>query len=313
MLGGRMPPAPPAKFLRRPTPRRVLLLLGCVLVTASALTLSAGERGTPDDAAASATTTGGAKRHWRATARNVGLVAGGVVALLFAIRVLERKLNQQESEWLHPEDDGWDIGDEYPYCTEPPATESFTWDLREPVDLTVALLRQLEWKRFEELVCAYYEAVGFAPQPTRTGGRGGVDINLYEPDRHRPKAYVQCKAWVEPEAALKLLRALSAAMAADGVLSGEFVTAGSFPDGVRAWAKERSITMIDGTEFVAKFLTLPIEQRDRILRHVTRDDFRTPTCPNCEVRMVLQTADTGSFWRCPNFPRCQRQITMRTG
>jgi restriction system protein len=109
------------------------------------------------------------------------------------------------------------------------------------------------------------------------------------------------------------VHALAAAMRADDVAAGEFVTAGELADGVRATAGERSITMIDGTELVAKFLTLPIEHRDGILRYVTRDDFRTPTCPNCDVKMVIQTADTGDFWRCPNVPGCQRTIKMRAG
>jgi restriction system protein len=282
---------------------------------ASALKLSAGEHpvssGLP--AVPSATATVVENQGWRRTARALGWVAGGTVLLWLALRALERKLKQQDAEERFPDDESWEIGDEYPYCTEPPAPESITWDLREPVELTVTLLRQLEWKRFEELVCAYYEAVGFAPQPTRTGGRGGVDINLYEPDGHRPKVYVQCKAWVEPGAASKLVHALAAAMRADDVAAGEFVTAGELADGVRATAGERSITMIDGTELVAKFLTLPIEHRDGILRYVTRDDFRTPTCPNCDVKMVIQTADTGDFWRCPNFPGCQRTIKMRAG
>lgn len=317
-LGPRMPLVLFAKLCRTLPSRRAWLLLSGVLAFAGTSALSAGDYvhrsgvASMSVAAVAPGAAGGETWDWPRTARTAGWIAGGVVLLLLASRALDRRLNQQESEWLHPEE-VWEIGDEYPYCTEPPPTESFTWDVREPVELTVALLRQLEWKRFEELVCEYYEAAGFAPQPTRTGGRGGVDINLYEPGRHRPKVYVQCKAWVDANAEMKLLHALSAAMAADGVGSGELVTAGDFSDEARARAKERSITMVDGGEFVTRFLTLPIEQRDRILRHVTRDDFRTPTCPNCEIKMALHASDTGSFWRCPNFPRCQRQITIRSG
>lgn len=300
----------------RPTLLRASVLLGCILAITAAGTLSADDRRDSNGAAATASVVGetgmdGDRRGGKGTARTVGWIVGGLVLLWLAIRMFEQKLSRPDEEDVETEDESWELGDEYPYCTEPPAAESFTWDLREPVDLTAALLRQLEWKRFEELVCGYYEAVGLAAQPTRTGGRGGVDINLYEPDGHRPKAYVQCKAWVDPAVAAKLLQALSAAMAADGVMAGEFVTAGEFPEGIHARAEAQSILMIDGVEFVTRFMALPIEHRDRLLRHVLRDDFRTPTCPNCEIKMVLQTADTGGFWRCPHFPRCQRQITMR--
>jgi restriction system protein len=231
--------------------------------------------------------------------------------------VLDRTLSERASECQQAEDEEWEVGDEYPYCTEPPAPETLALEipaleLREPVELSVSLLRQLEWKRFEELVCDWYRALGLNPQPTNTGGCGGVDINLYQAAAHRPHALVQCKASVDGDAALKLLRELANAMQLDRIEFGEFVTAGEFPARARTFAAEHSIRLVDGNELAAGFSALPIEVRDQILRRVLHGDYRTPTCPSCGRKMVLQSTDTTSFWSCPGFPRCQRRIQVRS-
>lgn len=264
-------------------------------------------------AATGGTLAGAKARNWAVVVRRTAWAVGGLALLFWAMRLLDRKMKEKDEEERQRWGDEWEVGDEYPYCTEPPEPEDFRFDLSEPVDLTVPLLRQLEWKRFEELVCAHYAALGLDPQPTRTGASGGVDINLYRPGEHRPYAYVQCKSWVDADTATKLLCELAAVMAADRVGEGQFVTAGEFPDAARAFAETHSIQLIDGPRLVAELGTLPIEVRDRILREIMRGDYRTPTCPNCAVKMVLNGAEAQPFWGCPNFPRCQRKIPVRGG
>src|SRR5207244_3823033 len=43
---------------------------------------------------------------------------------------------------------------------------------------SLELLRRLEWRRFEELCTAYYEALGFTTTQARSGTDGGADIGL---------------------------------------------------------------------------------------------------------------------------------------
>src|SRR5690348_12462002 len=40
------------------------------------------------------------------------------------------------------------------------------------------LLKHLDWRRFEELCAAYFEALGFSARITRSRAGGGVDIAL---------------------------------------------------------------------------------------------------------------------------------------
>src|SRR5438270_2900785 len=43
---------------------------------------------------------------------------------------------------------------------------------------SLELLKQLEWRRFEELCAAYFEALGFSAQISHSRSDGAVDIGL---------------------------------------------------------------------------------------------------------------------------------------
>ena len=51
------------------------------------------------------------------------------------------------------------------------------------------LLKQLEWRRFEELCAAYYEALGFTTSVNETGTPGGVDIVLHAQGSERLRCH----------------------------------------------------------------------------------------------------------------------------
>lgn len=57
------------------------------------------------------------------------------------------------------------------------------------------LMKELEWKRFEQLVEGYFAQTGWRTRPNRTGADGGVDVHLFRPDQDKVAAVVQCKAW----------------------------------------------------------------------------------------------------------------------
>lgn len=182
--------------------------------------------------------------------------------------------------------------------------------LLQPDVLSPGLLNALEWKRFEELVCEYFRATGVRAELTQVGPDGGVDVHLFDHGAALPTGYVQCKAWGR-DVDVKLIRELFGVMAANAVKSGVFVTTGDFTPAAREFARGRALDLIDGSEFLRRFHALPQAERSRILRHVTRGDYRTPTCPRCDVKMVLRKAPLKRFWGCPNFPRCHTVINIR--
>ena len=74
-----------------------------------------------------------------------------------------------------------------------------TWtepDMRSPpTEWSLALLQSIEWKRFEEVVAAYFRAKNFRCETLAYGPDGGVDGRLYFGDLPAPVGIVQCKAW----------------------------------------------------------------------------------------------------------------------
>src|SRR6266850_7977059 len=58
---------------------------------------------------------------------------------------------------------------------------------------SLELLRRLEWRRFEELCTAYYDALGFTTTQARSGADGGTDIGLVAGGADQVSSIVQCK------------------------------------------------------------------------------------------------------------------------
>jgi len=173
------------------------------------------------------------------------------------------------------------------------------------------LLQLLEWKRFEEICAAYFEALGFRSRMGRAGPDGGVDIHLFQGDDAAACIIVQCKA--RRKVGVDKVRELFGVMAADGVAEGIFATTGVFTPDARAFADGKNLHLIDGADYLTKIAALPDDKQEALLRRATAGDFTTPTCASCGVKMVARTSgsDGKRFWGCPNFPRCRATMNPR--
>jgi ribosomal protein L37AE/L43A len=181
---------------------------------------------------------------------------------------------------------------------------------REVTQLTREGLDQLEWRRFEELVHGYFETQGWRPQRSRVGADGGIDIFLYRPGEHRPRACVQCKAWRTYTVGVKPVRELLGVMAANEIPEGYFVATGGYTAEAISFAQGKPMHLITGDDLLSRFGALKEADHARVVRHAFRDDFETPTCPSCDEKMVRREADE-PFWGCRNYPRCRRTFKMR--
>ena len=170
------------------------------------------------------------------------------------------------------------------------------------------LLKQLEWRRFEELCAAYYEALGFTTRVTGAGSQAGVDIVIRDKGGGTTQSIARCKAWdayrVGVKAVRELRRAMNAAKIADGVL----LTAGRFTQEAVTLAAQEHIRLIDGPALLKKIDALPPEKALNLLRFATQGDFLTPTCPFCSIKMISRqsTKDGRKFWGCRNYPACKQ-------
>jgi len=177
---------------------------------------------------------------------------------------------------------------------------------------TLALLRSLEWKRFEELCAAYFQQLGFRTRMTPAGPDGGVDIHLLADGSDRSVVLVQCKAWSSYDVGVKAVRELLGVMTAEGVAEGVFVTTGRYTQAARDFAMGKEIALIDGADLLAKIRALREDRQQALLAIATSGDFTRPTCPSCGVKMARRIArESGdAFWGCPNFPGCRTTLRI---
>jgi restriction system protein len=177
---------------------------------------------------------------------------------------------------------------------------------------SLELLRALEWKRFELVCAAYFEAIGMRTKVAREGADGGVDIKVYKENDASPSAIAQCKAWKVYDVDVKPVRELYGVMARQGVAQGIFLTTGRFTREARSFPKGNELLLWDGEQLLAKIRDLPPEKRAELLRMATEGDFTTPTCASCGIKLVKRLPRDGgeSFWGCRNYPRCRMIMKM---
>jgi len=170
------------------------------------------------------------------------------------------------------------------------------------------LLKRLEWRRFEELCAAYFDALGFVTEMNGFGSDGGIDIRLYSENSPGPAILVQCKAWNVYNVGIRPVRELLGAMTEAGVAEGCFVTSARFTVEARALAEKNNIILIDGQDLLAKIADLAPEKSAALLARAVAGDFITPTCPSCGVKMTARSSTQYGrrYWGCPNYPRCSQ-------
>lgn len=180
-------------------------------------------------------------------------------------------------------------------------------------ELTSELLRMMEWKRFELLVQRYFTATGLRTKTHLVGADGGVDLYLYRGRSTRPVCYVQCRAAAQRGVDGRQVRELFAQMAENRIPEGMIVSTGDFALDAAVFARQNRIALVAGGELIARFNRLPQMVRARILTDVTAGDFTTPSCPRCNVKLVVREkgAEGTLTWGCRRFPQCRYTLKSR--
>ena len=163
---------------------------------------------------------------------------------------------------------------------------------------TIELLNKLEWKRFEELVAAYYNKTGVVASRTKKGPGSPVHIRISWKGEQRPFACVLCLPHPGGLVDAKPIQSLSDALASEDVRRGYVVTSGKFGVPARDLAEEKHITLLSGDIFIEKLNALPEPVRNELMKDVTTGDYITPSCPTCDTKMTRSAADP-SAWQCP--------------
>ena len=179
---------------------------------------------------------------------------------------------------------------------------------------TAELLKQLEWRRFEELCVAYYEALGFTTRISKAGADGGVDIMLHPQGATAASSIARCKAWDAYRVGVKAVQELRAVMVSAGVGEAVLLTSGRFTQAALDLAAKEHVELVDGAVLLDKLNELPPEKALALLKFATQGDFLTPTCPCCSIKMTPRTSTQGGrkFWGCRNYPQCKQTFSGST-
>ena len=171
------------------------------------------------------------------------------------------------------------------------------------------LLKQLEWRRFEELCAAYYEAAGYTARVGHVGPEGGgVDIVLQQKGAAKAARVARCKAWDAYRVGVKSVREVRRSMSAAKLDSGILLTSGRFTQDAVNLAAAEGVELVDGAALLGRIAALPPEKALGLLQFATQGDFLTPTCPRCSIKMTLRqsTGEGRKFWGCRNYPACKQ-------
>lgn len=175
---------------------------------------------------------------------------------------------------------------------------------------SLELLQAIDWKRFEEVVAAYFREKSFRCETTAYGPDGGVDGRLFFRDEPAPVGVVQCKAWGKSRrVGVAQVRELLGVMAHEKVPRGYFAATGGFTDDAITFAKSNPIMLITGNDFLTAIAKMEPQKSARLLAVSTEGDFTTPSCPSCGEKLYRKTFATGNdAWVCRRYPKCRTRI-----
>jgi len=178
-----------------------------------------------------------------------------------------------------------------------------------PTVFTKKMLEELEWHYLELLVISYFDKTGFVAKRVKAAPDGAVDFLLYRRGDEKPAAYVQCKASPAFRIGPKAVRELMALMAEHHLSEGHYITSNAFTLEALSLATDQNLILMSGADLLAKIEGLPPPDRASLLKEMTTGDSTTPTCPNCNVKMVRQNGDK-PVWTCRNAPRCEIKMAL---
>lgn len=206
----------------------------------------------------------------------------------------------------HSKDTGkFDIG----IAPQPITTET------KPKQWDETILKIIEWRRFEIITKEFLRMSGFEATNTKTGADGGVDITIHKTSNPESKGIVQCKAWNTYKVGIKIVRELFGVMAADRISMGMVITSGEFTSEAEEFAKGK-MTLVSGQKFLELIRKLPADKQQHLLDVALEGDYHTPTCPQCDDKMMLRESSKGrnaggQFWGCVHYPRCRQTLVYK--
>jgi hypothetical protein len=172
---------------------------------------------------------------------------------------------------------------------------------RDRTSFTTATLAKLEWKRFQEVVEAYYYKTGVVALRTRAGPQSPVHIKISWKGEARPFACVRCISQARGPIGPVPLEELLAVLDAEKIRRGYVVTSGVFNAAARELAERKQLTLMSGETLREKLNALPESARAELMQLAQEGDPTVPSCPVCDSKMSL-SRENPPVWRCASHP-----------
>ena len=178
------------------------------------------------------------------------------------------------------------------------------------------VLKIIEWRRFEKVTKEFLSMTGFVATETKTGADGGVDIRVHKVGNPEAIGIIQCKAWHTYKVGIKVVRELFGVMAAERIRMGMIITSGVFTGEAEEFGSANKLKLVSGSQFLELIKRLPEEKQQHLLNVALEGDYSTPTCPQCDVKLVKRESSKGRsaggfFWGCINYPRCKQTLVYK--
>jgi restriction system protein len=171
------------------------------------------------------------------------------------------------------------------------------------IDDTPPVVRAMEWRNFELLICGALRQEGYRIDERGGSGPNG-EIDLIA-TKARQRLLIQCKHWKTPQVGVSVVRELNGVVAARRADGGIVVTGGTFTKEARDFARGCRIRLIGGEslqQIIGAAQKNPSVRLSPTIPAVQR-------CPKCGAGMVDHIARQGKFagkhfWACSQYPKC---------
>jgi restriction system protein len=167
-------------------------------------------------------------------------------------------------------------------------------------------IRELPWKRFEDLLGEAYRRQGYAVEETLGGGAdGGVDLALR---RRGETTLVQCKRWKGKPVPVQIVREMYGILADRRAAAVTIVATTTFTSDAIAFAKGKPIELVDGQALLGLLRGVQTSGRIAESASLSAEKSVAPDCPRCGAGMTRRVARHGAnagseFWGCSNYSR----------
>ena len=171
------------------------------------------------------------------------------------------------------------------------------------------LIYKVEWRVFEKICMGLWNARGYDIEETPYQDKSGIDFYLLKKGTDVRLGAVQCNPSNTEQISVEAAQKLQDVVESQTLKLGILMYSGMLNDSAKEFLNQPQVTIKtqDALEIYKQITELELEQQQYLYDSTIVGDYLTPSCPNCDVKLITRRAKkTGKkFQGCPNFPRCR--------